>query len=94
MVLTQMTNRFVVDRTGLMGNYDVDLQWTPQGLRIGRPPGVDAPPGAPPVPAPPPDPNGASLETAIQEQLGLKLDPQRGPVPVLVIDRVEQPTPD
>jgi len=43
---------------------------------------------------PQPDPNGATLETAIQEQLGLKLDPQRGPVPVLVIDRVSQPTPD
>ena len=92
MVLTNMTNRFVVDRTGLTGNYDVDLQWTPQGMRIGRPPG-DAPSG-PAFPAPPPDANGATLETAIQEQLGLKLDPQRGPVPVLVIERVDQPTPD
>ena len=92
MVLTNMTNRFVVDRTGLAGNYDVDLQWTPQGMRIGRPPGDN--PGGPAFPAPPPDANGATLETAIQEQLGLKLDPQRGPVPVLVIERVEQPTPD
>jgi uncharacterized protein (TIGR03435 family) len=92
MVLANMTNRVVVDRTGLTGNYDLDLQWTPQGMRIGRPPG-DNPPG-PAFPAPPPDANGATLETAIQEQLGLKLDPQRGPVPVLVIDRVEQPTPD
>ena len=41
MVLTQMTNRFVVDQTGLTGNYDVDLQWTPQGLRMNRPPGGD-----------------------------------------------------
>jgi uncharacterized protein (TIGR03435 family) len=92
MVLTNMTNRFVVDRTGLTGNYDVDLQWTPQGTRLGRPPGDGAP--GPPFPAPPPDANGATLETAIQEQLGLKLDPQRGPVPVLVIESVEQPTPD
>ncbi len=92
MVLTNMTNRFVVDRTGLTGNYDVDLQWTPQGMRIGKPPG-DGPPG-PAFPAPPPDANGATLETAIQEQLGLKLDPQRGPVPVIVIERAEQPTPD
>jgi len=92
MVLTNMTNRFVVDRTGLTGNYDVDLQWTPQGMRIGRPPG-DNPPG-PAFPAPPPDANGATLETAIQEQLGLKLDPQRGPVPVLIIERADQPTPD
>ena len=90
MVLTNMTNRFVVDRTGLTGNYDVDLQWTPQGMRIGKPPG-DSPPG-PAFPAPPPDANGATLETAIQEQLGLKLDPQRGPVPVLVIERADRPS--
>jgi uncharacterized protein (TIGR03435 family) len=94
MVLTQMTNRFVVDQTGLTGNYDVDLQWTPTGLRMNRPPGGDGPPGGPPIPVPPPDANGATLETAIQEQLGLKLDPQRAPVPVLVIDRADQPTPD
>ena len=94
MVLTQMTNRFVVDQTGLAGNYDVDLQWTPTGLRMNRPPGGDGAPGGPPLPVPPPDANGATLETAIQEQLGLKLDPQRAPVPVLVIDRVDQPTPD
>lgn len=87
MVLTNMTNRFVVDRTGLAGNYDVDLQWTPPAEANGGRIGVGGP-------APPPDANGATLETAIQEQLGLKLDPQRGPVPVLVIERVEQPTPD
>ena len=94
MVLTQMTNRFVVDRTGLTGNYDVDLQWTPTGLRMNRPPGGDGPPSGPPIPVPPPDANGATLETAIQEQLGLKLDPERAPVSVLVIDRVERPSPD
>ena len=97
MVLTQMTNRFVVDQTGLTGNYNVDLQWTPTGLRMGRPPGGDGPGGPPisvPPPVPPPDANGATLEAAIQEQLGLKLDPQRAPVPVLVIDRADQPTPD
>ena len=94
MVLTQMTNRFVVDQTGLTGNYDVDLQWTPTGLRMNRPPAADGGPGGPPIPVPPPDANGATLETAIQEQLGLKLDPQRAPVPVLVIDRADPPTPD
>jgi len=100
MVLTNLTNRFVVDRTGLTANYDVDLQWTPQGMRMTRPApsGVEGPPGdnrpGPAFPAPPPDANGATLETAIQEQLGLKLDPQRGPVPVLVIERADPPTPD
>jgi uncharacterized protein (TIGR03435 family) len=99
MVLTQMTNRFVVDQTGLTGNYDVDLQWTPAGAfgvrrGAGGPPGGDGAPGGPPIPVPSPDANGATLEAAIQEQLGLKLDPQRAPVPVLVIDRAEPPTPD
>jgi uncharacterized protein (TIGR03435 family) len=94
MVLTQMTNRFVVDQTGLTGNFNVDLQWTPTGLRMNRPPGGDGAPGGPPIPVPAPDANGATLEAAIQEQLGLKLDPQRAPVPVLVIDRAEPPTPD
>jgi uncharacterized protein (TIGR03435 family) len=95
--ITQLTNalarfvsRTVVDRTGLTGNYDVDLQWTPdqmpQGLR------GDAPPGAPPLPTI--DPNGPSIFTAVQEQLGLKLESTKGPVDVLVIDRAERPTDD
>ena len=75
MVLTQMTNRFVVDRTGLTGNYDVDLQWTPTGLHMNRLPGADGPPTGPPIPAPPPEANGTTLETAIQEQLGPRPSP-------------------
>ena len=58
----------------------------PQGLR------GDAPPGAPPLP--PIDPNGPSIFTAVQEQLGLKLESTKGPVDVLVIDRAERPTDD
>ena len=86
-----MTNRLVIDRTGLTGQYDVDLQWTPQGVPLNRPRGDDP---APPIPGPRLDPTGTSLETAIQEQLGLKLEPGRAPVPVLVIDNAQRPGPD
>lgn len=75
-------NRLVVDRTGLEGTFDVNLKFTPEYI-----PAVG--PGMPPI-----DANGPSIFTAVQEQLGLKLEAQRGPVEVLVIDRVEQPTPD
>jgi uncharacterized protein (TIGR03435 family) len=82
-------NRTVVDRTGLTGSYDFDLTFTPDQMPQGR---GDPPPGAPALPAI--DPNGPSLFTAVQEQLGLKLEPTRAPVNVLVIDNVEQPTDD
>ena len=88
--LTQMlcvfTQRIVVDRTGLTGNFDIDLTFTPEQLPQGPPP--------PGVPLPSIDPNGPSLFTALQEQLGLKLESDRAPVEVLVIDHVERPTPD
>jgi len=90
--LAPKVNRVIVDRSGLTGNFDIELQWTPDQL----------PPRAPGTPADQPirvngvdiDPNGPSLFTALQEQLGLKLDSARGPVEVMVIDRVERPSPD
>jgi uncharacterized protein (TIGR03435 family) len=89
--LSQFVQRIVVDRTGLTGNYDLDLKWTPdRSLQAG--PGGPPPPGAPPLP--PVDPDGPSIFTAVQEQLGLKLDAQRGRVDVLVIDSVDRPAPD
>jgi len=74
-------NRLIVDRTGLEGQYDVVLRFTPDNI-----PPVNVP-GLPPI-----DPNGPSIFTALQEQLGLKLDSQRAPVNVLVVDRAERPT--
>ena len=68
--LAPKVNRVILDRTGLTGNFDIELQWTPD------------------------DPDGPSLFTAMQEQLGLKLDRTRAPVDVLVVDRIEQPSPD
>jgi uncharacterized protein (TIGR03435 family) len=86
LVMSQLAQRIVIDRTGLSGNFDVDLTYTPDRLPQGPPP--------PGVQMPSIDPNGPSLFTAVQEQLGLKLESERGPVEVLVIDHVERPTPD
>jgi uncharacterized protein (TIGR03435 family) len=87
--LSSQLGRPVIDRTGLTGSYDFKLEWTPDPGQSGPfggggPPGADAPP--------PPDPNGPSLFTAVQEQLGLRLESQKGPVEMLVIDRVEKPS--
>ena len=78
-----MTGRTVVDRTGLTGNWDAQMTFAPDPGR-----------GAPPPDAPAPDPNAPSLFTALQEQLGLKLESTKAPIEVLVIDSVEHPTPD
>jgi len=86
--LGMFAGRIVVDRTGLQGAYDVDLTWTPDQMPQ-RPPGAsDGPVQFNGVAI---DPNGPSLFTAVQEQLGLKLDSQRGPVDIVVIDRAEKP---
>ena len=72
-------DRTVIDKTGLTGRYDFRLQWTADNGANGATDNgaADGPP---------------NLFTAIQEQLGLKLQPAKGPVETLVIDHVEQPT--
>jgi uncharacterized protein (TIGR03435 family) len=82
--LAPYANRKIVNRTNLTGLFDLDLRWLPDLLPF-------VPAGAPP---PPTDPDAPPLMTALQEQLGLKLDASRGPVEVLVIDHAEKPTPD
>jgi uncharacterized protein (TIGR03435 family) len=90
--LSRAAGRPTIDRTGLVGAFDWTLVWTPDNL----------PPRAPGTPADQPirvngiaiDPNGPPLSTALQEQLGLKLQAAVGPVDVLVIDHVEHPTPN
>jgi len=82
--LSAWLNQVVIDRTGLTGTFDVDLTWTPDQQRPG-----ELPPGSAPI-----DPNGPSIFTAVQEQLGLKLEAQKGPVEVIVIDRIDLPTDD
>lgn len=77
-------DRPVLDRTGLTG--DLTMEYTPELVR----PGPNSQTGAD---APVPDPSGPpSIFTALQQQLGLKLVPQTGPVDVLVIDHVERPS--
>jgi uncharacterized protein (TIGR03435 family) len=75
-----LVRRAVIDRTGLSGTYDIELHW---GVDIPAGRGIDVPPSDAP-----------SIFTAVQEQLGLKLESTKGSVDVLVIDHVERPAED
>ena len=86
-LLSGRVNRPVMNKTGLSGNYAFTLEFTPDQM---PPPGA-VPPG---VPSPSINPDGPSIFTAIQEQLGLKLDSASGAVEMVVIDSVDQPTSD
>ena len=84
-MLARMLGRTVIDKTGLTGKYDISLEWTPDEAQLAMMP--------PDLPKPPPsEMQGPTIYTALQEQLGLKLESQKGPVEVLVIDRAEKPT--
>jgi uncharacterized protein (TIGR03435 family) len=79
--LAGRVNREVLDRTDLSGTYDFTLRWTPENftnLADNAGPARD----------------GTTIFTALQEQLGLKLEAQRGPVEFLIVDTVERPSPD
>ena len=81
--------RLVIDQTGLKGNYDWTLKWTPdQGVAMFKGPGG----GEPSADARPADSSGPSIFTALEEQLGLKLEPRKGPIETLVIDSIERPS--
>jgi uncharacterized protein (TIGR03435 family) len=78
----EVTGRMVVNKTGLTGKYDFMLRWTPDtGSTMAN--GSTSP-----------DSSEPSLFTAIQEQLGLKLETQKSPVDVIVIDAIEKPSPN
>lgn len=81
-------DRTVVDRTGLKGEYDLLLKFRPEA---GGPMGSLAPPLST---TGEPSSDLATLGTAVQEQLGLKLESVRGPVLVLVIDSISPPVAD
>jgi uncharacterized protein (TIGR03435 family) len=75
--------RTVIDKTGLTGRFDIHLEWTPDQSQTWILPFAPPPPGGGSAP---------SIYTVIEEQLGLKLESQKGPVEVLVIDHAEQPS--
>jgi uncharacterized protein (TIGR03435 family) len=83
--LGRFTGRPIVDKTGLPGTYTFKLDWTPAVGEGGLP-------GPPRPDVAPPDSNGPSLFTALQEQLGLRLQSAKGPVESLVIEGAEKPT--
>ena len=87
-LLSSTVGRSVVDRTGLKGTYDIHLKWTPDFVRQ-RPAGETVRINGIEF-----DPSGPSIFTALQEQLGLKLESERGTVEALVIDHIERPSPD
>jgi uncharacterized protein (TIGR03435 family) len=89
--LAPQVGRPVLDETGLTGGYDFTLTFMPDSGGRGIPAGPP-PPGAPDLP--PIDPNAPALPTALQEQLGLKLESAKGPVEMIVIDSIDQPTED
>jgi uncharacterized protein (TIGR03435 family) len=74
--------RVIIDKTGLAGNYDISLKWA----------SIETPSTSGGESAATPDAESASLFTAIEEQLGLRLVPAREPGQVLVIDHIERPS--
>jgi uncharacterized protein (TIGR03435 family) len=84
--LSWLLDRTVVDRTGITGTFRIHLTFVPDQATPSQP-GVPSDPGSVNVPA-----DGPNIFTALQEQLGLRLDSSKGPVEVLVIDQVTRPT--
>lgn len=83
--LSNILGRQVLDKTSLAGSYDITLNWTPeenQGMRIPGDNRESAPPSASDA--------GPNIFNAVREQLGLKLEAQRGPVEIFAIDHVER----
>jgi uncharacterized protein (TIGR03435 family) len=73
----------VTDQTGLAGNFDWGLEWSPEASRAAV---------APEAGGPATEPTGPSIFTAVQEQLGLRLEATKAPLDALIIDSVEQPS--
>jgi uncharacterized protein (TIGR03435 family) len=74
-------DRPVVDHTGLVSRYDFELEWTPDDSQFGGQ-----------LPQGPPDSGKPGLFTAMQQQLGLKIEATRGPIDTLIIDHLDRPS--
>jgi uncharacterized protein (TIGR03435 family) len=83
MMQRALLDRPVVDKTGLTGRYDFDLEWAPDETQFGG----DIAPASTDAASPP-------LFTALQQQLGLQLEATHGPVQALIVDAAERPTPN
>jgi uncharacterized protein (TIGR03435 family) len=84
-MLSRRLGRTVADKTGLTGNFDMSLEWAADETQAMRmPPDAPAPPSS--------DAAGPSIFTALQEQLGLRLESQKGSIEILVIERAEKPS--
>jgi uncharacterized protein (TIGR03435 family) len=77
-ILSGKVGRIVIDKTGLTGIYDFTVTYAGDSDAASS---VSAS-----------EPSGPSIFTAVEEQLGLKLEPAKGPVPVLVIDAIDSPS--
>src|SRR5581483_4440097 len=78
-LLTATLGRYVANETGLDGQYDFKLTWTPPDPKTATDPDASR------------SDTEASIFTALNEQLGLRLEGKKGPVPVLVVEKVERP---
>ena len=78
----KLQDRPIVDKTGLTGNYDTEITWMPDGMEAGRVEGI-------PKEMRPED---ISLFQALEKQAGLKLEAQKAPIPVVVVDNIEKPS--
>ncbi len=78
-----LLDRPVVDKTGLTGRYDFDLDWAPDETQFGGE-----------VPVAPSDAPSPPFFTAIEQELGLRIEATRGVVQALVVDTAQRPTPN
>jgi uncharacterized protein (TIGR03435 family) len=88
--LSRPLGRPVIDQTGLKGDYDFELSYAPEGPGGAGAPPPGAGPGGSGSPGPAPGAEGPTIFTAVQEQLGLKLDSKKAPVEMFVVEKIER----